>query len=284
MALAPVVLMAAIGIHARTYVDPFEWPNTRPDQARMNAYLPLVVETSDRLRSKDRALESDARYLATVWIDGARTGKLKPLIPVSADELVSTNHKSKIFDSNGFVCRRLVEFADGHIKAGEYKEAAINLTLASDSLRALKYSSFMHLFRASLLQSNIIRRIGTIYPHLDKATRTRVAAGMNRMKGDRREFEAIARQARMVIRQQLYASADTENVVQLASRMAPESSFFEQPALAKGLPVDNMPSPEENAFMFPNQKIEANQCVETDERNRLMIKKIMSLQKSVGGR
>ncbi len=269
--------MAGIGIHARTYVDPYEWPDTQLDHQRTNAYVPIATESIDRLYSTKRPAEADIQKLANLWIDGYRSGKLKPLTPIDATELTSAGTKSKIFDTSGMISRQLVRISDEQIESGNMESAATNLTLASDVLNSLKYSDFMYLFRTTLQQHNVLTRFEQIYGRLNASQRKQVNGCMMRMKGDLNEFAKIAKNARQLILASMESHQHTHLAYQAASRMVPESSYFELPALAKEKNEDKSEFLDNQDFMFPNLRIEARQCMLAEERKRLMIQKIMSL-------
>jgi hypothetical protein len=276
LVVAPVVLMAGIGVHARTYVDPFEWPNLGQDHQRISAYVPYLIKSQDLAWRRAADSEAQARRLAMILIEGKRSGKLTPLIPVTADELTPHGQKANVYESATMVSRFLISRADLHIAAGDHQEAITNLVLASESLSPLKYSEFTSLFRCTLQQGNILHRFEKIYPLADENARLEMQACMERIKGDRRQFAKIAKTARRIILECFGKKHTMDQAIMTTSNLVPEPSFFEQPALAKErpfIPTDVI----DLGVQVPNQRIEAQQCIVADERNRAMIQRIMAL-------
>lgn len=275
MAVAPVVLMAGIGVYARTYQDPFEWTDSSADHRRISAYIPYIVQATERAWRRSPGAETKARHLAKMLIDGEKSGKLQPLVPITADELNPHGHKATVYEMATLVARFLIHTADEQMKAGNYRDATTNLVLASDSLSPLKYSEFTSLFRCTLQQGNILHRFRKMYPVADEKARGEMTACMTRMKGDRKEFIRIAKNAKRVLLESLGRQQTMEEAVLTASSLVPEPSFFEQPALAKERdPFANSAVNTTLAVPVPNQRIEATQCVLADERNRAMIQQI----------
>lgn len=278
MAIAPVVLTVGIGYHSRTYEDAFEWPNAKGDHSRINAYIGLVRETLPSVGPNRFDNEPQVREIAMAWIEGARTGKLQPLTPVTAEELYLSNQKGRILDANILLSRKLQTYADIHIANGKYREAATSLVLGSDIMQAPKYSNFVSLMRLSLLQSAILHRFETVYPKLGQKDRIQVAACMDRMKIDRRSFDLIAARTNKVILDEIARHQDTDEALQQGSATVPEDSFYEQPALAKARPGNEDQSYAGGEFAISNEAMEANQCQNIDQRNRSKIAEILNLK------
>ncbi|MBC8064735.1 MAG: hypothetical protein H7Y17_07895 [Chlorobia bacterium] len=277
MAIAPAFLMAGIGVHARTFEDTFEWPNAKGDHSRVNAYVGLVRETLPYVSINQLDDEPQVREIAKTWISDSQAGMIKPLVPVGADELYFFGQKGRILDANLMMVRKLQIYADSHIEKGNFREAAIDLVLGSDSLQALKYSSFVSLMRLSLVQSSLLRRIECVYPKLGSKDRAHVGACMERMKVDKRAFDLIAVRTQQILSAEIARHKDTDRAFRQASTTVPQNSFYEQPALAKARSGEVGQSYDDAEFAIINESIEASQCLMADKRNRLKIAEILSL-------
>jgi hypothetical protein len=277
LAVAPIALMAGIGVHARTFVDPYEWPETHQDHIRIERYVPLAAKTVSVLADRHKSEESVARLLAAKWSGGARKKVLLPLVPATTEDFSPIGLKGQIIDIGFLPARRLLDHADERISKHEYDEALENLTLASDSLYGLKYSNFMSVFQTTLVQFQILRRFERIYLKLNSDQKAEVYRCMAEIKGDGKKFAAVASQAKRVILRQYQELEDMTAAMRTASEMVPERSFFEQYAEAKERPVPSRMLADN--FSLPDQRTEAGHCLMADERNRLMIAKIMSLDK-----
>ena len=276
MAVAPVVLLAGIGIHARTYVDLYEWPETTEDHARVNAYVGVSTEALNWLYYRHTATEDKARKIAKLMIDGERAMTLRPLQPRNVDEFMTAGVKGKVIELGQSPARRLLEFSSQRIQEGDPIGAARNLQLASDSLNVFKYSNFMTLFRISLLQGQILRKIEEVYPKLSNGERHKLDLCMERMKGDMRKYAKLASNAKRVIIAEYREHENLQAALETASKLVPERTFFEQPALAKEK-LTQRGNYQVDDTIIPNQRIEARQCLIVDQKNRLAIQRITSL-------
>lgn len=269
LAVAPAVLMVGIGFHSRTYVDPFEWPAVQEDHVRTSAYIPLVIETLNRSNRPDLEDSDSFRQLAMKWIDGERRGDLKPLVPTALDENALSGKKATVFDANQFVVKRLIFSAERQIGSQRYDAAASDLILGANVLSCLKYSSFMGLYRSNLMNHSLLRRIEIVYPRVSPSLRKELAVCMASMQNEEHKVREIAAHAKQL------ALTEAERYKQIrALEHDPDSSggssaFFEHPALAKASGDSGSPL---HDFSF-----EAHQCQLVDQRNRLMIKRIMNL-------
>lgn len=277
MALAPAVLMAGIGVHARTYVDPFDWPAVESDNQITRAYIPLVVRTRDLLASRENEDRSAIRAIAEDWSKGGRSGELKPLVPIGLEEVSMTGNKSKILDANNHLARRLIGIADHEIQSGNYDRASKDLILAADASICLKYSNFLSLYRISLAQNSILRRIEMVYPFVNVEARSRLKSSMKQMICDEQELSRMASRTERLIRAETRKYNEIHQLELISHQSAPEVTLFERSALAKGEEGATTFDPDTIEFARPSLTFEAQQCVAADQRNRLMIKKIMSL-------
>ncbi len=274
MAVGPVLLMAAIGVHARTYVDPYDWPETPEDHKRISAYIAMMPELEDMYYRK-AATEGRAREVAQAMIDGRTSGSLKPLTPRNVDEFMPLGIKGKLIDLGQAPARRLMEYAATKIENHDLENASIDLQLASDSLNTLKYSNFMVLYRTSLTQGYILQMISEIYPKVSPDSQERLRACMERMKGSTREYARMASKAKQVIIAQYREYEDVNLALEAASKLVPEPSFFEQPAQAKTKFI-HQGAYRLDQTIIPNQRVEARQSMLTDQKNRLAIEMITS--------
>lgn len=276
-AVSPAVLMAGIGIHARTYVDPFDWPSAAEDHIRTSAYIPLVVETENLLSDSSGSSQSEAPRLAAKWIEGARYGDLKPLVATNLDENPAAGNKGKVISANYQLARTLIQLSDSEIAAGKYRRAAASLTLASDSLNCIKYSSFLSLYRVTLAQHSILARIESLYQKASPETQKELVLAMQRMLTDQKQASRLTRHTMRLINTEIQALKEVHMFEGGDDDQQQSGTFFEQPASAKGNGLASEAELENIEFAAPNLSLEVNQCLAADQRNRLMIQKIMSL-------
>ncbi len=274
MAVAPAVLMTGIGVHARTYIDPFEWPALQEDHARTNAYIPLVIETFDRLQSTGPENAVALRRLAFKWVEGGQNGSLKPLVPTLFDEDSISGTKATVVDANQIVAKRLVHEAEANIQAKQYDQALDDLILATEVVKCLQYSSFISLYRSHLLHSSVLYRIEAIYSELDDAQKERLIACMNSMTVDDQQIKKITGRAKHLAQLAVEQYKKIQAVGHGPQGNDESNAFFEHPALAKVSSASGYGATDGASLGF---SFEADQCILAGQRNRLIIDRIMSL-------
>lgn len=277
LAVSPAILMAGIGIHARAYVDPFDWPSVVEDHFRTSAYIPLVVETQNLLANPSDVSRSEVPRLAAKWVDGAKSGHLRPLVATTLDENPSAGNKGKVISVNYQLARCLVKYSDSEIAAGNYHRAATNLVLASDSLNCVKYSNFLSLYRVSLAQHNILVRIRIVYSKATPQTRKILAQAMLRMNSDDESADRLTRHTARLINNEIQSFREVHLGDRPGETSQESNTLFEQPALAKSNGLASETELESIELASPNLSLEVSQCKFAAHRNRLMIQKIMSL-------
>lgn len=278
LAVSPAVLMAGIGVHARTFVDPFEWPSAAEDHRRTNAYIPLVIKTQDLLEnSSGPQSRSEASLLATKWVQGSKIGILKPLTATTLEESPSSGNKARVIEVNYLLAKSMIQSSDESVAVGDFQRAAKNLALSSDVLNCIKYSNFLSLYRVTLVQHSILTRMQVVYPKVSPLNQKELVAAMQRMRSDEKLTGRLARHTRHLINAEMASYREIHALEGSQDDSEPTNAFFEQPALAKGNGLLEETELENIEFALPSFSLEVRQCLTADQRNRLMIQKIMSL-------
>lgn len=277
LAAAPAFLMGGIGVHARSYVDPFEWPSALEDHARTQAYIPLVIETQARLKGEHADIGLEASQIAAKWITGAEIGALKPLPPLFLDEDSSLSCRGRVINTSYMLGRTLIDVADKEIEAGNFDKAAEHLMLASDSLNCLKYSSYISLYRVSLSQFSVLRRMESVFLRVSSERRKDLVLTMQRITLDESQAAWLKRRTLRLVRNQAETYRETYAPTLDSEAANIPGTLFEQPALAKGNGLNSEEELESVEYALPISTLEGQQCIAADRRNRLMIKKIISL-------
>ncbi len=280
MAAAPIMLMAGIATHSRTFDDPFQWPQVSEDHKRVQTYLPIVLQTQKLMKSP-MIDATEAQTLARNWIDGANNGSLRPLVPVMLDESTGGRIRARIIDTNQALIRILVSIADEQIEKRDFQGAAQNLVLATDTGTALKYSNHLSVYRYTLTHHSVLMRIQKVYPNVDTDSRKSLAEAMNRMKADEDRLEKIAIRLQQLVQSEQELNREIHSLE--SSQPEPlEASFFEHPAQAKGEHYSYESDADSAIQVSELLSLDIRQCKAADERNRLMIRQIMSLAPNKG--
>lgn len=278
MVLAPAGLLAGIGIHSRTFHDPFEFPRTSEDQVRVNAYLDVVRETDKRTTVSQRENEPGIRTIAKRWIRETEEGKLKPLVPVAYDDVVLGGVKNQIVSSMRGLVHALITKADQRTQEGKPREAARDLILAVQTAQTLKYSSFMTVYRCSVLQHTALNRLEPIFETLPVEDRTEIRLRLAALPTDTASLKKIADKARQLYLQAIQRHQDNNGEL-LADQVVPEESFFEQPALAKTRPVSETDLDVDGSdYTLPNLNSDAARCMQLESYLKLKIQRILSFK------
>ena len=99
MWLSPVIMLAGIAVHARTYEDSFVSQSTDPTQEqRINSLKGLVIQTD--LMLKQNPTGGQVLDLMDRWRRQVGNSKEGRLIPVGADDTCTEGAKSEIFKSS----------------------------------------------------------------------------------------------------------------------------------------------------------------------------------------
>lgn len=155
MWLSPVILLAALAVHARTYEDPFVPQSTDPSQqSRILSFRPLVIDTSQALLHQ--ADGTQILVLMDRWKQAINQSKVGRLIPVGSDDLCTEGAKGEIFQSSAQLSTYLMSLGQ--------KEADTNPGRALDYYKAalenselLKYMDLVSVRSAVLNERRAVR-------------------------------------------------------------------------------------------------------------------------------
>jgi|GEM_PF-4033263 len=281
MVIAPAIALAGIGVHSRTYIDPFRWPSTGADQQRINAYIPLMVEACRYNSHHPSWLDTVDRpallKVSNRWVDETKAGHLRPLIPVAYDDVVLTGIKGQIVNSMVALNRALVKDADRLAKVGKVEDAAQEALLAVRMANSLKYSSFITVYRCSMLQSTAVNHLEDFFARLSEARRAQIKAELQGLQKGAAPLREIANHAKDIYLYALQTHEDTELALSTTSRIIPSRSFFEQPAAAK----ERLSSRHDvlyRTLRLPELNTDATLCVQAENYLRLSIQRLLSLK------
>lgn len=198
MIASPVILLAAIGVQARTYTDNYEFP-------RYSAHLERDIRAyTDVLRLSEMVNEADGsiahanlvRQAARAWIEQSRCGKLKPLEPEFLSDAMNEGVKSQIFTASMGLCSDLMVQARDLARRGEYDAAANDLTLATELVQCLKYSDLVSVSAIATRQRGILRMVREYMPNLNRETKENIVARLVRVEESEKHVEPLLERSR----------------------------------------------------------------------------------------
>lgn len=280
MLAAPVALMAGIGVHARSYEDPFQFPDSGADHRRINAYIPLVIETKQKASEFGNSDETVVIELAKKWLAAKENGDLQPLSPVGTDEFVPTGIKGKILECQLHVSKRLIQLASLRRERGQSTAALQDLVLASKVANIMKYSNFNTFFRCSLMQTHAISQLDKVFDGLTTDEQNVAIHTFQDIRDHHGKLAIMANRARKIVIDAITVHEDIDVALASADRAVPSRSFFEQTASAKRIPTLGYDVVGAH-YQIPSQFSTVQRALYADEQIRSMTKKIMDRRKSL---
>src|SRR5205823_11372717 len=120
--ISPLLLAGTIAAESRFHLDMFQMVScTTKQENEISAYIEPVRQAENLLWV--RSSPDKVRRVASVWIEGAKSGHLKPLEPVSADDSIETSIKGEIASASRSVQAKLMALYKSEAQRGDYDHA-----------------------------------------------------------------------------------------------------------------------------------------------------------------
>jgi len=194
----PLFAMATISVKARSNIDDFDFVKCTAAQTQaIQSYVGVVEQTQETMTGYGNVPIDKIRKLAMVWIEGEKSGKLKPLPPVCFDDTTRDGLKNEILRANLRPAEELNDTAEQECDKHQYWTATQDATLGAKVADVTKYSDFASLSCNSLCQRRSIRIIESCYPHLTSSQRMRTLKDLAICRSNRDEIIDMAEQARL---------------------------------------------------------------------------------------
>lgn len=167
MVLSPAMLLSSIAIESRIGFEALEEPAILPEsQQRITAYVDLVRQTEQTLGEGTQATPDEVRRLAQMWIDGARSGHLRSLLPQHPQDSPREGARGQIFESRARVLGFLQTLARAQVHRGEYSQAAQDALRVVWVAETMKYSELYVVGASSMEQRTALTHLLQALPHL----------------------------------------------------------------------------------------------------------------------
>ncbi|HVL40309.1 MAG TPA: hypothetical protein VM328_13040 [Fimbriimonadaceae bacterium] len=172
MMLAPIWLMAALGLYERTYQDDYQFPALVPrEHDRVTAYVDIMRRSKPllalNLGSHHPEHDPAIVELAREWIRQAEAGKLESLHPAFHGDTMREGVKSDILSSKCRLTSYLVSIGRRLHGKGRAEEAAGAFILALRMGEVAKYSDLTTVSASNLQQRAALEHLETLLPELD---------------------------------------------------------------------------------------------------------------------
>lgn len=216
MVAMPAMFLLGLGVKARTEHDPFEFvqPTPRQNEAIL-AYRHVVADSADIQVDKYRIPVLEAtRKLAREWVDGARSGALIPLQPVSFDDSMRDGVKSEIMNRNSAVASAMLLNASIEFDSRQYEKGIQDALLGMEVSNVIKYSDYSTVMQGAIYDRRGLRLIDEALTRVSPQTRLAVRKDLALVRPDADRFQAIQEVERIVF-------------LDYINRMSPESTPIE---------------------------------------------------------
>lgn len=187
MWLSPVIALAAIAVHARTFEDPFIPQSTDPTQeARILALRPIVAETENAL--KHQVTGEQVLQLMDRWNRQLNESKEGRLVPVGADDVCTEGAKGEIFHASASLSTYLMELGQAEsekdpLRSLDYYKAAL------ENSELFKYMDLVSVRSAVLNERRAVRLMAML--KLDSKTKVETANYLEHFLKSQKTLERI---------------------------------------------------------------------------------------------
>lgn len=192
LALGPLFLVCLICLLSRLYVDPYDPVyQTSEQEAAIDAYIEPVRLTDEATITI--AHPEVVRQIAQVWIGGAKSGKLKPLLPCATDDTLRGPIKSQIYLANQKVAEELIRLSRIELSKGQYTQAAHDSVLSLKCSEVLKYSDPIAMFVLSDKEDFSLNFLASLGPRLSASDKAWVRSQLVALKNSQQPLDEMYR-------------------------------------------------------------------------------------------
>lgn len=183
MVMGPFILMTAIAVNSRTYNDGWITLEAGPAlHERIAAFVrPCQAALSLQTKGSITASEKQVREVAALWIDGAESGKLRPIVPAFFGDSMEDGVKSQILGASHSIARRLRALGIAETDHGKYAQAAEDYLGCIRIAQILKASDFVSLSLSSCVQLEALRDLRAIVGHLTPEQAMQIASQLEQI-------------------------------------------------------------------------------------------------------
>lgn len=191
--LSPALVVGAVCVQTRFFSDPFQALSySASEQSAETAYIQPVKDAL-RLDAVASPAPAQIRRVAQEWLDGSRTGSLKPLLPVSSEDSMASQIKSEIYGANGELIDHLTQLAHSEEEQGDMLTASRDLQLGLDVAEVIKNCDAYTLANLSRREAHLVRVAVGLAPKLSVNGRKELAEHLADISAKQEVVERLAR-------------------------------------------------------------------------------------------
>lgn len=196
MAASPVILLASIGVYARTYQDPFVMvQSSEAATARLMAYAePIRLAEKEFGWDLEHFTLEGSRKVGAEWVRAFRAGEIGPLVFERNGDSVREGPKALIMQTADRLAATLI-FGGEHAMAPSGRSSVQDILLGYEIAAILKFSDLHSLGRCSMRQRSALRILRGHAASMRPSERRELAAALKDIPDDPRHLERLTKMA-----------------------------------------------------------------------------------------
>lgn len=204
MVISPVALIAWIIGTSRFQFENFEFVAcTKQQHEAIDAYREAVAVTLPMTSRKYNGPPEEIRNAAALWIEGATSGRLRPLTPVSITDSMRDGIKSEIRECETALSGQLRRLAERGIERGEFNQALGDLGMALMLSQILRSSDPIAEAACCHEEGLTLNLIEKMLPNLDESQLIAIQRTLTSIRDSKPTLDSLVRQTNVLIRREV---------------------------------------------------------------------------------
>lgn len=204
MVISPIALIAWIIGTGKFQYENFEFTAcTRQQHDAISDYREAVAVTLPMTNRTYELNPQEVRYAASIWVEGAATGKLKPLTPVYVGDSVREGIKGQIRECESALAGQLRKLSEMEIRAGNYQAALSDLRLALLVSQVLRSSDPVAEAACCHEEGHILTLLENLLPKLSLDDVEGVHTDLVALRETAPSLESLVKQTNKLLRRDL---------------------------------------------------------------------------------
>lgn len=217
---------------------------------RIDAYMPVVMETKPHLDATGRVREAEADRLANRWIEETEAGKLKSLRPLMVGDSVLEGTTGQILKIQRGLSNTLMLRGERRVREGEARQGAEDVIAAARVLRSTQYSDLETATLVGLQVRRSLMVLGKAASRMDADDRKWLSQAILPLRTDQEQLADMAQTMRRLYdekswRQTGVSLPETPGLAALASLRRPQPGHEVETMRSVTEAVKSSPIPEE---------------------------------------
>lgn len=196
----PFLLVTTLGLKAREQRHVYSYTSySQIEERNISAYVPLVKATEAVYDVNDCIPRPEAGKLARMWIQGSKSGDLKPLPQITIDDSTRDGVKSQILRDAEEVSESMAYWGGIQLSKGDYQQASQDALTALEVLRTPRMFDYSSVSSCSIPQRRALEIIRASMPHLPAGTQASIRKQVHSFVVPDQDFTGLTMDARSVL-------------------------------------------------------------------------------------